>query len=375
MKWKRLREQENFVAKIKDNEILPFGNVILNYIDEKKNCISTAEQWNQIDESYLVAYDKKNQNCIAAQIINARTAQSIVLDFSEQFLKEISSQKSVKYVRLCLALRKKNEYAYFYLKTELINEQNYIINKCYIKDFFDIKNKKNYLLYYSAGGLLSLKYLAKSKEIIKYLMPNIKDICIENDKLNFLFSYLDEKRTVFLHAESNEKNIELSYEKLDNDTYIASCDLDKILQLNISEFELCFLHNDKSFGIKSEKIDEKILESKDKHLYCKVSSNDIINIKFVQKKYEYLISVIIAVYNTKDFLQEAFDSILNQKVDKLTQFLGEETEKLEDAYIYDNLYQVILIDDGSEDGSGKICDEYAEKYKNFIVVHKKNEGV
>lgn len=37
--------------------------------------------------------------------------------------------------------------------------------------------------------------------------------------------------------------------------------------------------------------------------------------------------------------------------------------------------EVIIVDDGSEDSSGKICDEYAERYDEFIVIHKKNQGL
>mgnify|MGYP002508553630 CR=1 FL=1 len=34
-----------------------------------------------------------------------------------------------------------------------------------------------------------------------------------------------------------------------------------------------------------------------------------------------------------------------------------------------------MVDDGSSDASGKICDEYAQEYENFFVVHKENAGL
>lgn len=67
-----------------------------------------------------------------------------------------------------------------------------------------------------------------------------------------------------------------------------------------------------------------------------------------------LISIIIPVYNVEKYLSRCLDSIVQQT--------------------YVNL-EVILIDDGSPDKSGMICDEYAEKYEHFVVIHKKNEGV
>ena len=66
------------------------------------------------------------------------------------------------------------------------------------------------------------------------------------------------------------------------------------------------------------------------------------------------ISVIVPVYNGECYLHECIDSILNQS---FTDF------------------ELILLDDGSSDKSGKICDEYAEKDQRIRVIHKDNEGI
>lgn len=66
------------------------------------------------------------------------------------------------------------------------------------------------------------------------------------------------------------------------------------------------------------------------------------------------ISVIIPVYNVEKYLKRCLDSIVNQT--------------------YKNL-EIILVDDGSTDKSGNICDEYAAKDKRIIVIHKENGGV
>ena len=67
-----------------------------------------------------------------------------------------------------------------------------------------------------------------------------------------------------------------------------------------------------------------------------------------------LISVIVPIYNVEKYLQQCLDSILSQT--------------------YKNI-EVIMVDDGSSDSCGAICDEYAEKYSNFIAVHKENAGL
>ncbi len=67
-----------------------------------------------------------------------------------------------------------------------------------------------------------------------------------------------------------------------------------------------------------------------------------------------LVSIIVPVYNVKNYLCRCVDSILNQTFSD---------------------WECILVDDGSTDGSGNICDKYAETDKRFRVVHQKNQGV
>lgn len=74
--------------------------------------------------------------------------------------------------------------------------------------------------------------------------------------------------------------------------------------------------------------------------------------------YKFKFSIVMAVYNVELFLAEAIESVLKQ-----------------DIGFKDNV-QLILVDDGSKDNSGKICDEFAAKFPNNIkVIHKDNGGV
>lgn len=85
---------------------------------------------------------------------------------------------------------------------------------------------------------------------------------------------------------------------------------------------------------------------------------DFRRINKVEFNYPYKFSIITAVYNVEQFLEEAIDSILNQTLS------------------FERYVQLILIDDGSTDRSGEICDSYKEKYpENIVVIHKENGGV
>lgn len=66
------------------------------------------------------------------------------------------------------------------------------------------------------------------------------------------------------------------------------------------------------------------------------------------------VSIIIPVYNVEKYLRQCIDSVLNQKL---------------------NNAEIILVDDGSPDNCPAICDEYANKYAEVRVLHKKNGGL
>lgn len=67
-----------------------------------------------------------------------------------------------------------------------------------------------------------------------------------------------------------------------------------------------------------------------------------------------MISVIVPVYNVEEYLPTCIESILNQTYEDL---------------------EILLIDDGSTDNSGKICDEYAKRDNRCIVIHQLNKGL
>lgn len=74
----------------------------------------------------------------------------------------------------------------------------------------------------------------------------------------------------------------------------------------------------------------------------------------IQKSMNYKIGVIVPVYKVEKYIEECIESIL--------------------AQTYSN-FRLILVDDGTPDNAGKICDEYAQKDPRITVIHQKNAGV
>ena len=65
-------------------------------------------------------------------------------------------------------------------------------------------------------------------------------------------------------------------------------------------------------------------------------------------------SIIVPVYNVEKYIDECVKSILNQSFKD---------------------FELVLVDDGSSDESGKICDRFSDKNANVIVLHKENGGL
>lgn len=67
-----------------------------------------------------------------------------------------------------------------------------------------------------------------------------------------------------------------------------------------------------------------------------------------------LVSVIVPVYNVQAYLRQCLDSVVHQTLREI---------------------EIILVDDGSTDGSGQICDEYKSQHPQVTVIHQKNQGL
>lgn len=65
------------------------------------------------------------------------------------------------------------------------------------------------------------------------------------------------------------------------------------------------------------------------------------------------ISIVISVYNIEKYIEDCIKSVLRQEYKE---------------------WECILVDDGSKDNSGNICDTYSKKYENIFVIHQKNRG-
>lgn len=249
---------------------------------------------------------------------------------------------------------KKNEY--YLVVGRFVPENNY---ETMIKEFMKSKSKKDFAIITNVND----KFLNELENKLHYSKDSrIKFVGTVYDKE--LIMKIRENAFAYFHGHevggTNPSLLEaLSSTKLNlllDVGFNREVAEDGALYWNKENGNLAKLIN------KAEKMNKKdieILSTK-----AKQRIKDAYSWKYISDEYEKLftskiddkdlISIIVPVYNVEKYLSECLDSLLNQT--------------------YQNI-EIVLIDDGSTDNSGIICDEYKKKDKRIRVFHKKNGGL
>lgn len=388
----------NLMEAITYGAIIPDSNITSQII--LKNSIlqiSFEENINNPVKSILFLFDKKANSCIALQELTAFTDSDANIALSDDFINSIADYDKFSYGRLCIAFLWEGEYSCCFIKSNNFNEENYVEeNNCLgsIKELVLGKANQQVLLYYSKGGLLSIKLLDSNifyKTFYRLLITDVSLVekslyfTVEAPLFNENITYALISRTTGLpvsnlfeiteHTKKATRNImtiQLNLEKLsrgDFDAYTLNAFVGNF-SIDIS-FEENFNYSN-GFLSKIHHIDSDVLNL---DFVIFATEKGVAEIQIAEHIYPYMFSIIMAVYNTEYFLRAALNSIIAQKLSTLERFIiGNKCSNYKNR-IYQNIYQVILVDDGSTDASGEICDEYVEKYEHFSVIHKKNGGV
>lgn len=157
---------------------------------------------------------------------------------------------------------------------------------------------------------------------------------------------------IFEMPKRNSKSI-LSYELEPYKKFKFNIPIDDYFKFkirwNINNINDCFVYPELGFYSIASDLQSRSILINDYRLFFK-------DLLFKFEKI-FKVAVVMAIYNTERFLAEAIDSVVNQT-------LG-----------FEENIQLILIDDGSEDNSLKICKEYKKKYpNNIVVISQENAG-
>ncbi len=197
--------------------------------------------------------------------------------------------------------------------------------------------------------LPDIKDYIKKREVVIWGAGNGGKIC------KYVLEKMDIKISFFVDSKiyKNEEEYEFEgvpvkpYHILDNKQYycvIAVINPFTDIPLRLKKHE--YLNTDYYYISNIyENMDNFAKNLKKPYKYMLAKNHNIGYIKF---------SVIIPVYNREDYIKECINSVLTQSYP---------------------VYEIILVDDGSKDKSGEICDNYAQNCPYIKVIHKMNEGV
>lgn len=293
-------------------------------------------------------------------------------------------------VRFAIAIKAGNEYSCGYIRnkvaqSEAVKPEDRLICKLYSKD------KEAFIAYWTEGGILSLKNRSEKAFDDEYYRAELSGAKWEN---NTFIGYvevplMEGELNVIMQSMTTGEKCEWADIKVTKEGFTGiknvyrmtinildlTCKFDDAYQFNCivdgHEFKIVVdefaLENEKIHTITCDEITCNILAVREK--------NGMFSLQLAEKIYPVMLSVVTAVYNTAPFLAEMINSVLMQTTGKVDEYIiGNETKDYTRRK-YQQLFELILVDDGSTDGSAEILDDYARMSDVIRIIHKENGGV
>lgn len=341
---------------------IPKEDIVSSICFNEKSIEIMPQSGTKSDIGYkIIFYDKKNDRIIyqnTPQIYGNRII--IPVDTIET-----NGIDTLSYVRIAI-LYDENTIGVGFIKS---NESDDECNKRY--QIIRQIEEKVYLLYFSKKKILSLKCMDNAEFIREYSLFHVHNFSCMDGKIifNIQSRIVNEGIYDFSIISHDKKRIVLNnsnrrIEEKGECTCILELDMSLADNIEYGSYILEAEYAGIRIPIQTD------IEISDRYKGYNLSLSNregraVFNIS--GNKYEYLITIVMAVFNTEEYVVDAVNSILNQKItSSLKQCSGQVSEKL---------CQIILVDDGSTDSSGKLCDELAENNEDIVVIHQNNRGV
>lgn len=380
----------NIKNQIKKGIIIPSGNKKATVeVSENLIKLNFLQDIKGFEEIYAFFYDRTSNRCVAFADIELLGENSAAIKFNSTLIRAFS-RINFKYVRICIALKYSSSCKCFFIK----GDDAAVANNNKPELTIGIIESENILedallIYYSEAGLISLKVNGYEKtDIFKSVVDNteISKINFSNDVVTIERTYkgndwLYKNTNLVLEGHENRyvlKDISYKYDLDTNSTkVVSSIGLSEIKNFGTLRLKYSLFNLSKNVVINNEKVySSSLLErevypiSENKKIVVFKRINKKFEISICEKYYNSLFAVVMAVYNTEAFVSEAIESVLGQNVKNIKNVIEQNGR-----VYYKNIVDLILVDDGSTDNSGVICDQYADIYPNVHVIHKQNGGV
>lgn len=395
---------EDFLAS---EESRPKGRCRAEMNISEKNTLDVKlfENFHFAEELRIAFYDTKNNNLLFERIAEYISEDTIRIKYSKNDM-TILERKEDMCIRICLCAFSKNAVYYLYLTK--LNED--ILNvsdngKCnYIKPLHTFINSNNekYLCspFYDKNGLMSIRKIKENERYINIINNNVTNLEVNKNSIHVEIECVpmdnSEYTNLIIRPKCGIKDIPDDYKVSINCSKSTDINGNIILSadINLNELNLkpmlydvfCQLDDNSLISVKS---DDKFIKNYKKqehkseytsdegtiYAFTMFNNEKQLLIRCSASHYEYAVSIIMAVYNTELFIEEAVDSIIYQQLEDINKFCACCKHHSYQNIGFSEPIQIILVDDGASDSSGMICDKYAERYDNITVIHKPNGGV
>lgn len=326
-------------------------------------------------------YDEALSGCFAVCDGYVVSRDEVAFNFEERFAAALANTGK-QYYRMCIAIEYEKQYSCFYIQSRnyvpVSSGDDYRGSLC-----VSVQNGKTLAAYFSKGGRLSAKFVDSKAFYNEFYGVEIRALtrtetaieletyCKSSDiQLVELYCVSFDGRTTLpleiVNRKDNALTAELRFEAL------SGLDFTKyILKAKVNGVSVDTKWNSAP-EINGCSLYEPITFDADGQTGC-ISCTDAkttFEFDYIEKYYSAVFSVIIAVYNTELFIAEAIESVLAQNTASIAAAIANDKNT-----VYGSIYELILVDDGSTDSSGEICDRYAARYPQIKVIHKENGGV
>lgn len=302
---------------------------------------------------------------------------SAVFTFDEALADVLNAKP---YYRICMAVEYDNAYTCCFLddSSVALNQDENI----FAGTLLEIpKTGKKLAVYYSMSGRISVKLSELDEFEQNSFSAEISSVIKKDNGIEFSFNFSEAQFDEAYYL-SKDKSCRIQLGLLNKTKTKAVCFLDfsDFSEKKLSVYSLVLIINNREYhtvwaenaGTEGFSVYEPIMLSNNNtvsYLLCKADSNSL-QLKYFRKYYDYAFSIITAVYNTAPFIEETINSVLSQNIEPIVNKM-----KSNNYTVFGNAYELILVDDGSTDGSAEICDKFAALYPQIKVIHKENGGV
>lgn len=373
------------IAAPSANEILKglafsIGNVfsiekVLDDIDFLKKIVIQNNIRKVIFVDYLIEFNELINaipNEVEIEFIYSKSLASLSDDYNisifrfifDLYEKSIFTHFAVLDKSLFAVLDKKYDVDYIKLDVPVEDSKMKITNQI---GLLNIDGDPKHSYYNELSAVKLLKRSCKVHNITKTTERFLKEFsidyektktfeeCVYGNKVNLYVNFTNNNPLVFL--KSMDAGIPCL---LGNNTFLENKKLEKLLVVKSDDNinEIAFKIKEVSKNKKEimalykkwrEEYSKKSKESIDKYLKRKETK------KVVEETYEKMMTVVVPVYNVEKYLRGSLESIIKAGIDDM---------------------EILIINDGSTDGSEEIIKEYVEKYPNYIrYIKQKNKGL